>query len=66
MAVTNIVASAGDDLYRIAARLYRDASAAILLMRANGLTDPSIDTDIVLVVPSYSSLRTNDGAPPPP
>lgn len=61
MAVTTIIASPGDDCYRLAARLYRDAMAATLLMRANNLSDPFIQAPILLIVPAYNVGRANDG-----
>lgn len=53
--------SVGDDLYRIAAELYGDHTAATLIMTANGLWDPLIQADAVLVIPAYSAARANDG-----
>ena len=61
MATSTIIVSPGDDCYRLAARLYRDAMAATLLMRANGLSDPFIQTSMLLVVPAYNVGRANDG-----
>lgn len=61
MANKSISVSVGDDLYRKAAQLYGDASAWTLLARANGLTDPLIQTDAVLSVPDYNAQRAADG-----
>ncbi len=57
----SVQASAGDDLYRLSARIYGDASAWTLLARANDLTDPIIVQDMVLIVPDYSAGRAQDG-----
>lgn len=59
--IATINVAAGDDLYRVAAELYGDASAAALLLRANNLVDPIIQVDQVLLVPNYDILRANGG-----
>lgn len=51
----------GDDLYRLAARLYRDVAGVTILMRANGLSDPVIQDDMTLIVPAFNGNRANDG-----
>jgi hypothetical protein len=61
MANNAISVSTGDDLYRVAARLYGDAAAWTLLARANGLTDPVVQADAVLSVPDYNAARAADG-----
>lgn len=61
MANTSIVVSQGDDLFRIAAQAYGDASAWTLIANANGLADPVIQVDATLTVPDFSALRANDG-----
>lgn len=59
--ITSITVAPGDDLYRIAAQYYRDASAATLIMNANGLSDPLIQADLTIVIPIYNQARANDG-----
>lgn len=61
MANVSIAVAAGDDLFRVSARLYGKAEAWTLLARANGLTDPVITEDTVLTVPDYNSNRAADG-----
>jgi len=61
MANNAVSVSAGDDLYRLAAELYGDAGGWTLLARANGLTDPVIQTDAILSVPDYNAARAADG-----
>jgi hypothetical protein len=61
MATKRILAVQGEDLYHLAARLYGDPLAATILMRANGLSDPVLQADLTLVVPTYNSGRANDG-----
>lgn len=58
---TVIAASAGDDLFRIAASYYGDAAGWVLIARANSLFDPIIATDTNLSIPNYSKIKTNDG-----
>lgn len=61
MAITTITVAPGDDLYRIAAEYYGDASAWVLLAQANGLSDPLIQADATLAIPAYNATRANDG-----
>jgi nucleoid-associated protein YgaU len=61
MAITSVTVSPGDDLYRLASQYYGDAAAWTLIARANGLTDPLIDTDSTLVIPAYNAAQANDG-----
>lgn len=61
MANNSITVSPGDDLYKLAARLYGDPTAWTLLARANGLTDPVIGVGATLSVPNYSAALANDG-----
>lgn len=61
MALTTITAAPGDDLYRIAAEKYGDATAWTLIARANGLWDPLIQDDISLDIPFYNAAQANDG-----
>jgi nucleoid-associated protein YgaU len=61
MAITSRVVAPGDDLYRLAAEYYDDASAWTLIARANGLSDPLIQTDSTLIIPAYNANRANDG-----
>ena len=61
MANKSIAVSVGDDLYKLSAIFYGDASAWTLLARANGLTDPVIQADATLSVPDYNKGRANDG-----
>ncbi len=55
--------SPGDDLYRVAAEEYGDAEGWVLIAAANGLSDPLIQADAVLVLPAYSAARVNGGVP---
>ncbi len=57
----SIMVSPGDDLYKLAARLYGDAMGWTLLARANGLSDPLIATSATLSVPDYNIARADDG-----
>ncbi|MFL9904220.1 LysM peptidoglycan-binding domain-containing protein [Paraburkholderia fungorum] len=61
MAITTVTVSPGDDLYRLAAQYYGDATAWTLIARANGLTDPLIQTDSTLDIPVYNAAQANDG-----
>jgi hypothetical protein len=61
MAITAFTVAPGDDLFRIAARVYNDPMGFTLLLRANGLVDPFIHDDLVLIVPRYNQARANDG-----
>jgi hypothetical protein len=61
MSTKRMLAIQGDDLFHLAARLYGDPLAATILMRANGLSDPVLQSDITLIVPAYNSGRANDG-----
>ncbi len=61
MALTSITVAPGADLYALAARLYGDASAWTLIARANGLTDPLIQTDSTLIIPAYIKPQVNNG-----
>ncbi len=61
MAIANVTVSPGDDLYRIAAEFYGDATAWTLIAFANSLTDPLIQEDAVLVIPAFDQGRANDG-----
>lgn len=61
MANNSITVSPGDDLFKIAARIYGAATAWTLLARANGLTDPQITVSATLSVPDYNATRANDG-----
>lgn len=61
MAITTVTVSPGDDLYRLAAQYYGDATAWTLIARANGLTDPLIQTDSTLDIPAYNANQANDG-----
>jgi nucleoid-associated protein YgaU len=61
MAITTVTVSPGDDLYRLAAKYYGDATAWTLIARANGLTDPLIATDSTLDIPAYNAPQANDG-----
>lgn len=56
-----LAASQGNMLYNIAALVYRDVAGWSLLAKANGLTDPLLQTDIALVIPAYDAGRANDG-----
>jgi nucleoid-associated protein YgaU len=55
--------SPGDDLYRIAARYYGDATAWTLIVNANPAiyADPLIQADAVIVIPPYNAGRANGG-----
>lgn len=57
----NIPLAPGDDLFRLAAEHYQDATAWTLIARANGLWDPLIQVDVVVVVPAYNKARANGG-----
>lgn len=59
--ITSITVSPGDDLYRIAAQYYGDASAWTLIATANGLSDPLVQTDATISIPVYNLGRANDG-----
>lgn len=59
--ITSITVSPGDDLYRIAAQYYRDASAWTLIANANGLSDALIQVDATISIPVYNRGRANDG-----
>ncbi len=61
MAITSRTVSPGDDLYAIAAQIYGDATAWTLIARANGLTDPLIQTDSTLIIPAYVAPQANSG-----
>jgi nucleoid-associated protein YgaU len=61
MAITNRTVSPGDDLYSLAAEYYQDATAWTLIARANGLTDPLIQSDMVLSIPAYNANQVNGG-----
>lgn len=61
MANSTIAVSQGDDLYRVAAKIYGDAGAWTLIANANGLADPLILVDATLTVPAFSAIRANDG-----
>ncbi len=61
MALTTVTVSPGDDLYELAAQFYSDATAWTLIARANGLTDPFIQTDSTLIIPAYNTAQANDG-----
>ena len=60
MAIT-VNVSPGDDLYRLAAEYYGDASAWTLIAAANGLSDPLIQADAQLSIPAYNATRANQG-----
>ena len=62
---TNLAVNPGDDLFRIAAENYGDATAWTLIVFANpGLpADPVIQTSGVIVIPAYNSGRANNGIP---
>ena len=62
--LTSITVSPGDDLYRIAAQFYGDApGGAQIIMNANGLSDPLIQADATINIPTYNKSRANDGQP---
>ena len=61
MGITSRTVSPGDDLYALAALHYGDASAWTLIARANGLTDPLIQTDSTLSIPAYVAPQVNSG-----
>lgn len=64
MATTTILTvSPGDDLYRIAARYYGDASAWTLIARANPTLggDPLVQAVQTIAVPPYNQGRANSG-----
>ncbi len=61
MAASVLQVAVGDDLFRIAARLYGDAGGWTLIARANGLFDPLIQADATLTIPAYNEGRANDG-----
>ena len=58
----NITLAPGDDLFRVAAEYYLDATAWTLIARANNLWDPLIQTDLVVTVPDYNQARANEGS----
>jgi nucleoid-associated protein YgaU len=58
---TTVNVSPGDDLYRLAAQYYSDASAWTLIAAANGLSDPLIQTSAALTIPPYNTTRANQG-----
>ncbi len=60
-ALTSITVSPGDDLYRIAAQFYGDATAWTIIATANGLSDPLIQADATISIPVYNQGRANDG-----
>ena len=66
MASTTVTVAPGDDLYRLAAQYYGDASAWVLIAYANGLSDPLIQADAALAIPAYSASRVGDGVYSPP
>lgn len=59
--LTSITVSPGDDLYRIAAQYYGHAEAWTLIANANGLSDPLIQADATIAIPTYNVGRANDG-----
>lgn len=59
--LTSITVSPGDDLYRIAAQYYGNASAWTLIANANGLSDALIQTDATISIPVFNKGRANDG-----
>lgn len=61
MANVTVNATVGMDLFDLAAQLYGDITAWTLIARANGLTDPIIQTDQILTIPAYSAAEANDG-----
>lgn len=61
MAITTVTVSPGDDLYRLASQYYGDAGGWTLIARANGLSDPLIQTDSALIIPAYNAAQANDG-----
>jgi nucleoid-associated protein YgaU len=63
MAVTTLTVAPGDDLYRLAAEYYGDASAWTLIAAANPAVngDPLIQTDMTIGIPLYNATRANDG-----
>lgn len=61
MSITTVTVSPGNDLYSLAVRFYGDATAWTLIARANGLTDPIIQTDSTLSIPTYIAPQVNDG-----
>ncbi len=61
MAITSRTVSPGDDLYALAAEYYGDALAWTLIARANGLSDPQIQTDSTLIIPVYNKAQANNG-----
>lgn len=60
-ATANLAVSPGDDLFRIAATQYGDATGWALIAAANGLADPLIQADAVLTIPAWNAARANDG-----
>jgi nucleoid-associated protein YgaU len=61
MAQTQLTVAPGDDLFRIAAEYYGDATAWTLIARANSLTDPVIQANQVIIIPPYNANRANNG-----
>ena len=61
MSITSRTVSPGDDLFRLAAEYYQDATAWTLIALANGLFDPLIATDATLIIPAYNQNQANDG-----
>lgn len=61
MATLNLPLAPGDDLFRVAAGRYGDANGWTLIARANGLWDPFIQEDVVVLVPEYNLIRANGG-----
>lgn len=56
-----IIRVAGANLYQIAAVEYGNAAAFVLLMKANGLSDPIVRETVTLIIPPYSEASVNDG-----
>lgn len=63
MAITTLSVYPGDDLYRVAAEQYGDASAWTLIDRVNPQLggDPLIQSATTIVIPVYNRARAGDG-----
>ena len=58
---TRTITVSGGNCYQIAAQQYGDPLGAVLIMRANGLLDPTIAGNVTLMIPPYSAATTDGG-----